>query len=246
MSSPGEIAYKLSFQISPIILTGGIARLVGGMLPIIAITESLDFALGLLSGGSPDVSLDNFFASYEPLPGSRLIAQKVGLYPYANQQVASNAVIQQPLNISMLMICPVRKSGGYAAKLATMMALQSALTQHNNSGGTYTIATPSYIYTNCLLLDLHDASGSDSKQPQNRYVWDFLQPLLTLQQAQEAQNNLMQKITDGTALNGQPAWSGLGPTVGVPSSLAGSSVIPSLAGPVGASTAVNIPASGPS
>jgi len=222
-------AFQLSFQLSPIILTNGIAtNIPGGMLPIIALTEALNFTDGLLSGA--DINLDNFFANFEPLPGSTLVDQEVGHYPFANQAVAANAVIVQPLKISMRMICPVRDTLGYAVKLATMMALQTALNQHNSSGGTYTIATPSYFYTNCLMLNFRDVTSGESNQTQYEWQMDFEQPLLTLQQAQQAQNSLMNKITGGTAINGQPAWSGLSTTVGQPPSLAAASVIPAASG----------------
>lgn len=235
--SLGLTAFRLTFQLSPIVLTNGIAtNIPGGMLPILVLTEALNFTEGLISGSNP-LDTDSFFANFEPLPGSTLIDQEVGHYPFANQAVAANAVIAQPLKISMRMICPVRQTLGYAAKLATMMALQTALTQHNSSGGTYTIATPSYFYTNCLMLNMRDVTEGESNQTQ--YVWqfDFEQPLLTLRQAQQAQNSLVSKITNGTSISGQPSWSSLSTTVGQPGSLAASSVIPSASNLGGAAVA---------
>lgn len=237
--SPGLTAFKLSFEISPVILTGGIAQAIpGGMLPIVAITEALNFVDGLLSGGDA-LSLDDFFAHFVPLPGSTLIDQQIGEYTFANQAVAANATIAQPLQIALRMICPAKEDLGYAVKLATMTALQATLAQHNSAGGTYTVATPSYFYTNCVMLDLTDGSNQQSKQAQNTYVWRFRRPLLTLQDAQQAQNNLMSQITNGTQINGVPAWSGLGPTVGNPASLAGpAGAVPSAISPAGANAAV--------
>lgn len=234
----GQLAYQLTFNISPIILTGGIANFIpGSMLPIISITQSLNFITGLLSGGSDLLDLDNFFANFAPMPGGTLIAQDIGRYPFANQAVAANATIQQPLQISMLMHCPARGSFGYAAKTATMIALQATLEAHNASGGTYTVATPSRFYDNCILKQLVDI-GSEGNQLQSRYRWDFEQPLLTLQAAQQAQNNLMGKITGGVALPGDPpAWSGLQQTVGLPDSVAAPGVIPAASGAGGAQVA---------
>ena len=41
-------AFKLSFQISPIILTGGIAsEIPGGMLPALAVTDAISFVTGI-------------------------------------------------------------------------------------------------------------------------------------------------------------------------------------------------------
>src|ERR1700680_1822169 len=95
--SPGGAAFKLTYELSPIILTGGIANFMpGGMLPIIALTEPLNFIGGILSGGG-DLDLDDFFAHFVPLPGSGLVSQEFGEYPFANQAVAANAVIRKPL-----------------------------------------------------------------------------------------------------------------------------------------------------
>jgi hypothetical protein len=202
------------------------------MLPIIALTEGLNLLAGLLGAGS--VSLDNFFASYRPLAGATLIDQQLGKYPFANQTVAANAVITQPLTISLRMTCPVRERLGYFTKLATMMALQTALAKHNGSGGTYIIATPSFFYTNCVMLTMRDVSGGDSSQAQTEWQLDFEKPLLTINDAQEAQNSLMSKLSGGTQVGGDPTWSGLTSTVGDPSSLAGMSAVQSLSGVAGA------------
>lgn len=236
--SAGLAAYRLSFQLSPVILTGGIASLIpGGMLPIVAITQALTFVAGLLSGGDDLTDLDDFFANFHPLPGASIIDQQIGEYPFANQAVAANAVIAQPLTISLRMICPARGEGGYAIKLATMLALQAALAQHNASGGTYTIATPSFFFTNCVLLRMFDISRTDDQQAQNTWQMDFRKPLLTLQDAQQAQNGLLSQISAGTPLSGPPAWSGLPPTVGNPATIAAPSVVGSAEGPAGAGTA---------
>lgn len=234
-ASPGLIAYQLSFQVSPIILTGGVASAIpGGMLPIISITEAVNFVGGLLSGASP-TSLDDFFASYRPLPGSTLIDNQIGNYPFANQAVAANAIIAQPLTLSMLMTCPVRQQGGYATKLATMIALKATLTQHAASGGTYTVATPVCYYDNLILLRVTDVSGDQSKQAQMAFRWDFVQPLLTLAAADAAQNSMMSKLTAGTQTDG--SLSGTAPTIGSPPSLATMSVAPAAQNAAGAGIA---------
>jgi len=218
-------AFKLSYQISPIILTGGVAAsMPGGALPIMNITNAPDFFGGLLGSGA-NLDLDDFFANYQPLPGSTLIDQKIGMYPFANQSVAANAVIREPLTISMLMICPVNGSNGYQSKLAALTALQTTLQQHNFSGGTYTIVTPSFVYSNCVMITMSDASHSESKQVQTAYRMDFIQPLITLQQAQAAQNSMMSQISAGVPSSGQ--LSGLSATIGSPASLAAPSVVAS-------------------
>lgn len=239
--SPGMAAYRLSFQLCPIMLTGGIASFIpGGMLPIISITESLNFLGGLLGNGSSDLDTDNFFATFHPLPGATLIHQQIGKYPFANQAVAANAVIREPLKISYRMICPARDEAGYALKLATMTALQATLAQHNASGGTYVCATPSFFYTDCVMLDMSDTSTAISKQAQNTWQLDFEKPLLTQADADQAQNNLMSQISAGTPISGLPAWSGLPPTVGNPASLATLSIAPAASNPAASSISTQL------
>ena len=242
--SIGAAAYKLSFQISPIILTGGIAQLIpGGMLPIISITEALNFTIGLLSGGD-DVSLDNFFANFAPMAGASLISNQYGEYPFANQSVAANAVITQPLNISMKMTCPARGTGGFAAKLATITALQAALAQHVNQGGTFTVATPSFVYTNCLLKDLRDVSTGNADQPQSMWQWDFYRPLLSEDQAFISMNSMMSKINGGTPSDGALSGFGLSTGPGSPLSLASPSVSPAASNLTGSNVAAFQPSFG--
>lgn len=234
--SPGQAAYKLSFELCPIILTGGVAGLIpGGMLPIISVTEALNFTEGLLSGGDV-LDTDDFFAHFMPLTGSSLIANDIGRYPMANQAVAANAIISQPLTVSLKMVCPAKDGAGYASKLATLLALQATLKQHNNSGGTYIVATPSYFYTNCIMLSMRDVSSSGTKQPQTEWEFNFEQPLLTLDSAQQVQNSLMGRISSGVPIPGTPTWSGLPPTVGVPNSLATPALVPAASGPAGSQT----------
>ena len=236
VSSFGIAAYKLAFQLSPIVLVGGIAQLVGGMLPIISITESVHFATGLLSG-TDNLELDNFFAHFEPAQGSTLVDNQIGTYPFANQAVAGNAIIRQPLQLSMIMKCPPRDAFGVASKLATMMALKAALDQHHMLGGTYTVVTPSYFYTNGIMVGMRDVSSGESKNPQSAWQLDFQFPLLTLEQVQSVQNSLMSRLTSGSYINGTPAWSGLPTTITSPDSLVSSNLIPAASGLPAANTA---------
>ncbi|WP_175952880.1 hypothetical protein [Burkholderia sp. BCC0405] len=194
--------YDIAFQVSPIILVNGIAaNTLGGMLPIIGLTGQLaGLAQGFLTTGG--LSTSDFFARFIPIPGSTLVSQQVAMYPFANQTVAANATIQQPLSISLRMIAPVKDQAGYLTKLAIWTSLQNSLVAHNAAGGTYTIATPSYIYTNCLLTQMTDVTGGDTKQQQIEYQLDFVQPLITQQQATSAYNSLMSKLSSGAQVSG--------------------------------------------
>jgi len=204
--------FKLGFQISPIILTGGIAQYIaGGMLPIVALTQGASFALSLLSGNAgADLDLDSYFAHFEPVPGADLINTQLGQYPFANQTIAANSTIAQPLHVSMIMKIPGQNAGAYTQKFLIMGALQATLIKHQQLGGTYSVLTPSYLYTNCILLRLRDATGGSGKQPQNQWIFDFEQPLITQAAAQAAQNALTQQVTNQTPITGQPMTSGPG------------------------------------
>jgi hypothetical protein len=117
MSDAGRAAFRLAYEISPILLTRGIAaKIPGGVLPIVALTDAARLASGILTSvlnfGGPNIDFDDFFAKWYVLPGSTLINQQVGMYPFANQAVAANAVIAQPNNVSMMMLCPARPGTG--------------------------------------------------------------------------------------------------------------------------------------
>ena len=229
--SPGTAQWILSYQLAPIVFCGGIAQNIpGGVMPITQITESSSFPSGLLSSGGP-ASLDDYFANFIPLPGATLGENVIGEYPFANQAVAGNAIIANPLVVSCLMMCPVRDAGGYATSTAIMTALASAMNQHDSLGGTYTYVTPKFFYPDLVRIRMVDVSSSESKQAQNAYQIDFRKPLLTLQAAQAAQNTLMSKLSNGTQITGQPSYSGASASVGQPPSLTGSSI------PSGGSTA---------
>lgn len=219
MAQPaGAVAYDLAFQISPIILVGGIAaNTLGGMLPIIALGgQALSALQGAVSNG---INTDAFFARYVPIPGSTLINQSVATYPFANQATAANATIQQPLSISLRMIAPVQDTAGYITKLAIWTSLQNSLVAHNAAGGTYTVSTPWYTYTGCILQSITDTTGGDGKQQQIMAQWDFIQPLTTQMQANSAYNSLMSKLAGGSQVTpstaaGTSIWSNASVAVG--------------------------------
>jgi hypothetical protein len=226
--------FKGAYQLSPILLTGGLASQIGssiggaiggdiggalssgigGALPLILFTEGASLLGNLASGAAPTQP----FANFTVIPSGKLIAQQIGHYPFANQSVASNAVITEPLTVSVRMDCPAADPGTYVAKLAVLTALQAALTTHNASGGLYTILTPGFVYVNCIMTALTDISGAGSNQVQYQWLFDFEQPLVTLAAAQQAYGALMNKIAGGTQISGAPAWTApgnAGPAVAV-------------------------------
>ena len=228
MANPTAQGFSLSNELSPIILQGGIAQnITGGALPISTLLS--------MGGGTADgepLTIDNALAVFMPLPGSSLINQQIGMYPFANQATAANAVITEPLGISFKMIAPSRQPGDYGGNvMAAISALQASLAQHNITGGTYICVTPSFIWSNCVMTGMRDISGGETKQVQYAWQLDFLQPLVTLAAAQAAQNNLMSQISGGTNIPGQPAFSG--PSTS-PASVQAPSVVPASQATVGA------------
>lgn len=179
----------------------GFSASIGGVT--VGANASLGAGVSLQAGAAlGDPGLDGYFATYEPMPGGTLEDFEYGKYPFANQSVAANAVIQEPLQISMLMICPVKGTQTWGQHLSVITALKSAMDQHAAMGGSYTVATPKFIYTNCLLRRFSDVTVGDSLQPQSRWQLDFETPLISLQQAQQAQNGLLSKMSSGTQLPG--------------------------------------------
>lgn len=218
--------FQLTYELCPIILVGGIAKNVpGSLLPVISLTQAQDFENGLLSS-SDALKYENFLAHFMPMAGGTLIENQIGQYPFANQYIAANAIIVQPLKVSLLMIAPAPTPGGYPLKLAAFTSIQQQLSKHNIMGGTYTVSTPSMIYTNMLLLSLRDASGGEGSQVQVKWQWEFIQPLLTQAAATQAYSNLMSKMSGRLPVAGDPpTQSGTANAVGSQ----GSGVTPAIA-----------------
>ena len=200
-NSAARSVYDLSFQVSPIIFHNGIAKgMEGNLLPVIGLTGQLSalaqgIATGLINGSG--ISLDAFYARYLVIPGGTVINQAIGTYPFANQSVAANAIITNPLNVSLMMIAPVRDIGGYLTKLAIFTALRTSFETHNQLGGTYHIATPSFIYTDCIMSSMTDITSGDTKQKQVQWQLDFVKPLVTMDDANAAFSKQMAAVSGG-------------------------------------------------
>lgn len=222
-----ELAFKNAFELNPITLTGGIAQsMVGGAISVTSILNALSFN-GVLGYGGYDP--DNAFANFHPMPGATLIKNQVATYPMANLQVAANAIIADPLNIELLMVCTWKNPGDAFVKTSVMTSLQNTLMQHQQSGGLFNVATPSFFYTNTILVELVDVSGGESLQPQTHWHWRFTQPLVTQQAAAALQNTMMQNLSNGAPTDG--ANSGNAINVGNASNVQVSSVSPASIAP---------------
>jgi hypothetical protein len=198
---------QLLYQLTPIWLQNGIASgVVGGYLPILALLNVEVFSALFLAPQQmgpeginvpDDWSFENAFAVFQPAPGGALIRQSIAEYPFASLNVASNATLRNPLNVSLVMMTPMKEPSAWTMKQSRMTSLKFALDNHNNLGGSYIVFTPAYIYNNMLLENLTDASTSQSPLPQNTWRWDFTAPLISLQDVVAAENNLISKITNG-------------------------------------------------
>ncbi|OMQ26910.1 hypothetical protein [Serratia oryzae] len=206
-----ESAFALSFQKTPILLVDGIARYVpGGVLPIAVFTEGLSIVNGLLDGAN--LNVDTLTTNFEPAAGGTLIVNDIATYPFLNQATAANAVVKRPNRITLNMTRPATTTnGGYLAKPVMFTALKLALDNHTDLGGTYTVLTPSFIYTGCLLRSMVDLTGFSDQVKQVQYKWafEFEQPLLYESQLNATLGNLMSKFEDGIPSPGGLNWSGM-------------------------------------
>ena len=190
--------YRLGFEISPVILCNGVAEAIpGGMLPIVALTQSASFVTGLISGAIDLTDLDKYFCHWRPVQGATMVDYDIARYPFANQSVAANALLSQPLRVSLMMDAPVNENTGAMTKLVTMSALQAVLQAHESLGGTFIVATPSIIYSNCILRTVKDSSSGNDALPQRSWIWEFEQPLITETAADRAVNSFLKRIDAG-------------------------------------------------
>jgi hypothetical protein len=208
---------KLQYQVSPVYLTGGIAGgMGGGYMPMLSLTDSAAFGNNIL--GTAGYSLDDAFGTWQVAAGGTLLEQNVGQYPFANLTVAGNAIITNPLNLSMIMLTPMRGANAWEVKKSTMQSLVSTLKQHCNSGGTFMVDTPSYVYTDMILLNITDVSMAMNALPQNAWRFDFHKPLISMSDAATTYGNLLSKMQNGQSTPAPGNGGGSGPQTGVDTS----------------------------
>jgi hypothetical protein len=198
---------ELSYQVCPIILTGGIAsQLPGGVLPMLSILNRS--TLGGQGASTQSLfpfsmdNLDDAFGAFNVLPGGTLVAQSIAKYPFANQWVAANATIREPLTLSLIMDSPMRGTNAWAIKHMVFTSVQATLSNHNNAGGTYTVATPAFQYDNLIMTAMTDNSRGNNSLPQNAWRFDFEKPLVAGGDLTSAQNGLTSALTNGTPTQG--------------------------------------------
>lgn len=200
--------FKRAYQLAPILLVQGIAaQLPNGQMTILSLTEGSD---------AVNYADDNeYFAHFEPLPGGTLVDFTAAEYPFASMNMAANAMLQNALHVSLKMQCPVRNNAhNYPALQATITRIQQQLTAHILAGGSFTVATPGFIYSNCLLLNVRDISNAGDKKVQGTFQFDFAAPLITEQAATQTFNNLYSKLAGGLPVGNPPTNSGIDTSIG--------------------------------
>ena len=206
MLTTQEANFSYSYEVTPIVLNNGIAaNYPNNLLPIVQLTEQLSNSFS---------NTGKYFAEYLVMSGGTLEEWQIAEYPFASLTMAANAVIQNPLRISLIMIAPAQNNGGYPLKNSIFTALKSQIDTHILTGGTFTVLTPAYTYTNCLLTNIRDVSTSSDKQVQFLYQWDFTQPLITQQGAQQVLGNLMNKFQNGLPTPTALTWNSTAPNYG--------------------------------
>lgn len=208
LGNAARSAYDLAYQSSPIIFNGGsFASAISGMVPLFTVLGSL---INDVTGSDTAPTI-----KFVPIPGATVVSNTAATYPFANRYVAGNAVIRNPKNVSLLMIAPVNSVGGYLLKQALFMTLQSTFEAHTAAGGTYHILTPAYPYFDCIMTGMTDVTTGEGYQQQIQWQIDFVQPLVTVSQAQAAFNGLLSQVSGGQQLT-TSSWSQAASTAGTP------------------------------
>ncbi|MXV44320.1 hypothetical protein GS501_04575 [Saccharibacter sp. 17.LH.SD] len=201
LDNVGRTTFKLGYQISPLILTGGVAEKMGGAVPIIVYTQAVALLNGLVAGGISGklegYDLDSMWCHWSPMSGATLVDNSIAEYPYANQSVAANAMVVNPLTLSMQMICPPSGAGAMATKLATLQSLQVILNKHAQLGGAYIVITPGQVYTGMLLTRVSDTTPNPTAAAASQFQFDFTRPLTQKSENVQKQSTLMKKLSGG-------------------------------------------------
>lgn len=177
-------------------------------MPIAVLTEGLSIANGLLHGDIRARSM----AAFTPIAGTTLVQQDICNLNFYNQVTAANATVRKPNRVVMQMIRPAStEDGGYTTKGMTFTALKMALDMHNQYGGCYTVMTPSFIYTRCLMRSFIDTSGFSEQNKQVQHTWqiEFEQPLSSVEQTVKTLANVLDKFDKGMPSDGPLSWSGI-------------------------------------
>ena len=183
--------FQQTFELAPIIFNQGFAaNYPGAALTIVEMIET---------AGIGGLEYGDYFAHFKVMPGGTLIDYQFAEYPFASLEVAANAVVQQPLKVSMLMICPAQTTttNNYNTKLNTLTLLADRIQSHIQAGGYFTVMTPGYVYSDVLLKTIRDVTPAGDKQVQAIWQWDFEQPLIAVEDANTNVSATLQGFVTG-------------------------------------------------
>ena len=193
-------SFQLTYEIQPIWLNQGIATNAPNQtIPITNLTQP---------SGVGGMSYNDFFAIFKIQSGGTLVEWQFAEYPFASLEVAANAMVQQPLKVSMLMICPASTTptNNYLTKLNTINNLQNQIQAHIQQGGYFTVYTPAFVYKDVLLKTIRDVTPESSVQRQMMFQWDFEQPLIALQDANSNLVSVMSGVQNSTTQPLPTSW----------------------------------------
>jgi hypothetical protein len=187
MAARNEFEFK--HVLCPILLKNGLAeKLPDKLMPIVQLTQQQGYPL----------TPAGYFAHFKVVQGSTFMQSTVASYPFANSATAGNAIVEQPINVSLLMYCPASAINRTESRAQTMTNLISSLNSHKAQGGLFVVYTPLFIYDNCVLVAMRDASEGEHSAMQNGVILDFQRPMImTMDEADTAQNTLMSKLSKG-------------------------------------------------
>ena len=201
--------FEFKHELCPILFKNGIAsQLEDKLMPIIQITQQEGYPTSSIAGkllkavapGMPPTS-SMYFAHFKLVPGSTLMLNSIGQYPFANAATAANAIIQQPVNVSLMMYCPANADYPTSYREGIIASLVAAMNSHVQQGGMFVVYTPMFIYDNCVLVGIRDASEGENSAMQNALIFDFMRPqIMTNEEAEGARNRLMDKLAKGEKL----------------------------------------------
>ena len=173
--------YHKTYEINPVILTGGIATGDG-----LKISDLLGW------------SKNKPFAYFKVLDGTQQLSYSIAEHPVYNLETAATAVMRNPLTIQFLMVVIKSESHPLQLQHDKMVKFIDQLRLHAKKGGLFTLATPFYPYTNTIITEIMQANIEDVKFGlQNGLHLTFRKPLVDLEDAANAYNEQMNRLDKG-------------------------------------------------
>lgn len=207
--------YHKTYEINPIILTGGIATGDGLKISDLLGYDTIKKSSEIARDADGNMFLDRFgspvnkqtqtaatatkpFAYFKILDGTQQLSYSVAEHPVYNLETAATAVMRNPLTIQFLMIILASADYPKDKQHDRMTKFIDQLRLHTKKGGLFTLATPFYPYTNTIVTEIAQANIEDVKYGlQNGLHLTFRKPLVDLEDAKNAYNEQMDRLDKG-------------------------------------------------